>query len=85
MKATVRLDHELLAVEGEHTVHAMLELVAPAPESDIERAPIAVALVIDRSGSMCSPCTGPRSVATVRVSFTSSRSLLAPGALIVSV
>ena len=29
MKASVRFDHQLLAVEGEHTVHGMLELVAP--------------------------------------------------------
>jgi Ca-activated chloride channel family protein len=55
MKATVRLDHELLAIEGEHTVNAMLELVAPAPESGTERTPVAIALVIDRSGSMAGP------------------------------
>ena len=55
MKATVRLDHELLAIEGEHTVHAMLELVAPAPEKGKERAPLHLALVIDRSGSMAGP------------------------------
>jgi Ca-activated chloride channel family protein len=51
MKATIRMEHSLLAVEMEHTVHAMLDLVAPAaPETG--RAPITVALVIDRSGSM---------------------------------
>ena len=30
MKANIRFDHQLLAVESEHHVHAMLELVAPA-------------------------------------------------------
>ena len=30
MRATIRLDHTLIAVEDETTVHAMLELVAPA-------------------------------------------------------
>ncbi len=29
MRASVRLDHQLLAVEGEHDVHAMLELSLP--------------------------------------------------------
>jgi Ca-activated chloride channel family protein len=52
MKATVRLDHELLAVEGEHTVHAMLELVAPTSDDTSQRPPLCLALVIDRSGSM---------------------------------
>ena len=52
LKGTVRLDHSLLAIDGEHDVHAMLELVAPeAPASD-GRAPLSLALVIDRSGSM---------------------------------
>ena len=51
MKAEIRMEHSLLAVEMEHTVHAMLDLVAPgAPVSG--RAPISLALVIDRSGSM---------------------------------
>ena len=51
MKASVRLGHELLAVEGEHTVHAMLELEAP-PGDQEGRQPLHLALVIDRSGSM---------------------------------
>lgn len=55
MEANVRLDHELLAVEGEHTVHAMLELVAPATEAGANRPPLHLALVIDRSGSMSGP------------------------------
>lgn len=51
MEANVRLDHQLLAVEGEHDVHVMLELRAPdaAPS---RRPPLNIALVLDRSGSM---------------------------------
>jgi Ca-activated chloride channel family protein len=52
MQAQVRLEHELLAVESEHRVHAMLELVAPAVEADGSRPPLHLGLVIDRSGSM---------------------------------
>ncbi len=49
--ASVRLDHQLLAVEHEHRVHCMLELTAPKAPS-AERRPLHLALVIDRSGSM---------------------------------
>jgi Ca-activated chloride channel homolog len=52
MDAWIRLDHQLLAVEGDHTVHAMLELSAPEPSKPTARAPLHLALVIDRSGSM---------------------------------
>lgn len=52
VQAAVRLDHSLVALETETDVHVMLELVAPeAPDSEA-RAPIALALVLDRSGSM---------------------------------
>lgn len=52
--ASVRFDHQLLAVEREHRVHCMLELTAPeAPTT--ERRPLHIALVIDRSGSMAGP------------------------------
>jgi len=50
--ASVRFEHELLAVEHEHTVSCMLELSAPASPAASERRPLAVALVLDRSGSM---------------------------------
>ena len=51
MKPNIRIEHELLAVEQEHRVAAMLELQAPpAPESD--RPPLNIALVVDESGSM---------------------------------
>jgi Ca-activated chloride channel family protein len=54
MEANIRFDHEFLAVESEHAVHCMLELVVPDVEA-AERAPIHVALVLDRSGSMHGP------------------------------
>ena len=51
MDAAIKLDHSVLAVESEHTLHAMVELRAPeAPAGD--RPPLRLALVLDRSGSM---------------------------------
>jgi Ca-activated chloride channel homolog len=52
MQASIRLDHQLLAVDGEHHVHAMLELQAPVPAGDGGGPPLHLALVVDRSGSM---------------------------------
>jgi Ca-activated chloride channel family protein len=52
MQATVRFEHELLAVESEHNVWCMLELAAPTAPLNAGRRPLSVALVIDRSGSM---------------------------------
>lgn len=52
MRASVRFEHQLLAVETEHRVHAMLELVAPGATAGSHRQPLHIALVIDRSGSM---------------------------------
>jgi Ca-activated chloride channel family protein len=52
MRASVRFDHELLAVEHDHDVSCMLELTAPPAPPNAERRPLAIALVIDRSGSM---------------------------------
>jgi len=51
MEPTVRLEHHLLALEADHNVHVMVELVAPEA-APVERPPLALALVIDRSGSM---------------------------------
>jgi Ca-activated chloride channel family protein len=51
VKSQIHVDHELLAVESEHRVHAMLEVTAPDVEKG-DRPPLHVALVIDRSGSM---------------------------------
>jgi Ca-activated chloride channel family protein len=53
--ASLRLDHELLAVEQEHRVHCMLDLTAPAAPGDATRTPLHLAVVIDRSGSMRGP------------------------------
>src|SRR5579862_5323999 len=52
MDAKVRLEHALIAVEGERDVHAMLEITVPEPAQEKPRAPFSLALVIDRSGSM---------------------------------
>jgi Ca-activated chloride channel family protein len=52
MQANIRLEPQLLAVETEHQVHAMLELIAPKAKTDRPRSPLHLALVIDRSGSM---------------------------------
>lgn len=51
MQPNVKMDRTLVAVEVGETVHVMLELVAPAAPA-VERAPIDVVAVIDRSGSM---------------------------------
>jgi Ca-activated chloride channel family protein len=52
MNASIRLDHSLLSLDGEHDVHAMLELSVPAPADSDARPPLRLALVLDRSGSM---------------------------------
>jgi Ca-activated chloride channel family protein len=52
VQTSVRLDQNLLAVDGEHDVHAMLELHAPEPPDTADRPPLRLALVLDRSGSM---------------------------------
>lgn len=52
MRATVRLDHTLLAVEGEHDVHAMIEIAAPEPPDAARRPAVHLSIVLDRSGSM---------------------------------
>lgn len=51
MKATIRPEFTLLAVEREHRVHCMFELTVPAGRRP-PRVPLQIALVIDRSGSM---------------------------------
>ena len=52
MDPSVRLEHALLAVDAPHEVNVMLELAAPEPAGETARAPLHVALVLDRSGSM---------------------------------
>ncbi len=55
MKANVRFEHQLLAVESEHRVSCMLELLAPPAPEGRPRPPLHLALVVDRSGSMAGP------------------------------
>src|SRR5262245_53296069 len=52
LSASLRFDHQLLAIEREHSVHCMLELQAPPAPDDADRPPLHLALVLDRSGSM---------------------------------
>ncbi len=55
MLASVRFEHELLAVESDHEVSCMLELTAPPAPEHVDRRPLSIALVLDRSGSMAGP------------------------------
>ena len=43
MDAAIKLDHSVLAVESEHTLHAMVELRAPEAPAG-ERPPLRLAL-----------------------------------------
>ena len=52
MRTQFVLQYDLIAVECEDTVHALLELTAPAADHAKERPPAALQVVIDRSGSM---------------------------------
>ena len=51
MKPTVTFDRTLVTVLVDEVVHVMLELAAP-PAEPVERAPLDVVVVLDRSGSM---------------------------------
>ena len=35
MKATIKLEHDLSALEGDHDVHAMLESIVPEPDVEL--------------------------------------------------
>ena len=52
MKINAKLDFDLVAVESEDTVHILLDLTAPTPESVKARPPATLQVVLDRSGSM---------------------------------
>ncbi len=51
MKPTVKFDRTLVTVLVDEVVHVMLELTAP-PAVPMDRAPLDVVVVLDRSGSM---------------------------------
>ncbi len=51
MKPQLSLDHSVIVVRQDETINALLELTAP-PAPAMERAPLDIALVLDRSGSM---------------------------------
>jgi Ca-activated chloride channel family protein len=52
MKLNAKLNFDLIAVEHEDTIHALLELTAPTTYKAAERQPATLQLVLDRSGSM---------------------------------
>jgi len=52
MQLNALLDLEIVAVESEDQVSVLLELAAPTAKSDEPRAPAALEVVLDRSGSM---------------------------------
>ncbi len=51
MKPAIALDRTIVVDASDEVVHVLLELTAP-PAPEVERLPLDVALVIDRSGSM---------------------------------
>ena len=51
MQPTVKFDRTLVTVLVDEVVHVLLELAAP-PAAPVERAPLDVVMVLDRSGSM---------------------------------
>jgi len=54
MDTYIRLEHNLISVDYDQRLHVMLELAAPEAAGE-GRPPIALALVVDRSGSMHGP------------------------------
>ena len=51
MKPSIKFDRTLVTVLVDEVVHVMLELTAP-DATQVERAPLDVVIVLDRSGSM---------------------------------
>jgi len=51
LNTDVRLDHRMISVDHDERLHLMLELTAPEHPGN-GRAPLGIALVVDRSGSM---------------------------------
>ncbi len=66
MKPTVKFDRTLVTVLIDEVVHVMLELTAP-PAVAVERAPLDVVVVLDRSGSMSGPPLASVTAATAQL------------------
>lgn len=52
MQLNAKLNFDVIAVEHQDTVHALLELTAPTPDKSVVRPPATLEIVLDRSGSM---------------------------------
>jgi Ca-activated chloride channel homolog len=66
MKPSVKFDRTLVTVLVDEVVHVMLELTAP-PAVPVERAPLDVVVVLDRSGSMSGPPLASVTAATAQL------------------
>lgn len=49
---SLTMQHDLVAVQTDTELHVLVELTAPPAPADVERRPLHVAVVLDRSGSM---------------------------------
>ncbi len=52
MQIDTKLDFNLISLEQEETIHALLELTAPELPGERRRDPATLQVVLDRSGSM---------------------------------
>jgi Ca-activated chloride channel family protein len=66
MQPTVKFDRTLVTVLVDEVVHVLLELAAP-PAAPMERAPLDVVVVLDRSGSMAGPPLAAVTAATAHL------------------
>jgi Ca-activated chloride channel family protein len=73
MSLTVRADRSLIRAPGGSVRYALVELTAPDAPSRATRAPVNVALVLDRSGSM-----GGQKIALARMAVEHALRLLRP-------
>lgn len=71
MSLTVRADRTLIRAQGGSVRHALVEITAPDAPSRATRAPVNVALVLDRSGSM-----GGQKIALARMAVEHALRLL---------
>ena len=62
MKPNIAMDHTVVAVHhGDEVVHVLVDIEAPEVPG-LERAPLDVILVLDRSGSMIASVSSPSPV-----------------------